>query len=235
MTALYEEVRAAAPYAGLSWEDFEAVVDFVATGGYALRAYERFAKIVQGRRTGCGGCATRRVAQQYRMNVGTIVEATMIKVRLAGAGARASPARSLPRGGRVLGEIEEYFAETMTPGDTFLFAGEVLRFEGIHEDEVAGHARERRHRPEDPVLRGRQVPALDLPRRARAPDPRRPVRMGPAAAAARRMAALQQRRRSVAAGARATSWSRPFRAPAATTSPAFPSRAASRTRPSACC
>ena len=42
----------------------------------------------------------------------------------------------LPRGGRVLGEIEEYFAETLTPGDTFLFAGEVLRFEGIHEDEV---------------------------------------------------------------------------------------------------
>ena len=41
----------------------------------------------------------------------------------------------LPRG-RILGEIEEYFAETLTPGDTFLFAGEVLRFEGISEDEV---------------------------------------------------------------------------------------------------
>jgi ATP-dependent Lhr-like helicase len=34
-------------------------------------------------------------------------------------------------GGRVLGEVEEYFAETMTPGDTFIFAGEILRFEGI--------------------------------------------------------------------------------------------------------
>ena len=42
----------------------------------------------------------------------------------------------ITRGGRVLGEIEEYFAETMTPGDTFVFAGEVLRFEGITENEA---------------------------------------------------------------------------------------------------
>ncbi|OYW32508.1 MAG: DNA ligase-associated DEXH box helicase, partial [Azorhizobium sp. 12-66-6] len=43
--ALYDEVRSAAPYRALSREDFDATVDFVATGGYALRAYERFAKI----------------------------------------------------------------------------------------------------------------------------------------------------------------------------------------------
>ena len=40
--------ESAAPYAGLSRADFDAVLDFVATGGYALRAYERFAKIRQG-------------------------------------------------------------------------------------------------------------------------------------------------------------------------------------------
>ena len=45
---LYAEVRAAAPYAELTRADFDAVVDFVATGGYALKAYERFAKIRQG-------------------------------------------------------------------------------------------------------------------------------------------------------------------------------------------
>jgi ATP-dependent Lhr-like helicase len=133
MTALYEEVRAASPYGSLSWEDFEAVVAFVATGGYALRAYERFAKIVKGA-DGLWRVRDARVAQQYRMNVGTIIEASMIKVRLGRASRKTGTV--LPRGGRVLGEIEEYFAETMTPGDTFLFAGEVLRFEGIHEDEV---------------------------------------------------------------------------------------------------
>jgi ATP-dependent helicase Lhr and Lhr-like helicase len=105
----------------------------VATGGYALRAYERFAKIVKGA-DGLWRVRDARVAQQYRMNVGTIIEASMIKVRLGRASRKTGTV--LPRGGRVLGEIEEYFAETMTPGDTFLFAGEVLRFEGIHEDEV---------------------------------------------------------------------------------------------------
>src|SRR5215218_6723349 len=134
MVALYEEVRSAASYASLTYEDFEAAVDFVATGGYALRAYERFAKIVRGK-DGLWRVRDGRVAQQYRLNVGTIVEATTIKVRLART-ARARPGVALPRGGKALGEIEEYFAETLTAGDTFLFAGEVLRFEGIHEDEV---------------------------------------------------------------------------------------------------
>jgi ATP-dependent Lhr-like helicase len=131
---LYEEVRSAAPYADLAWEDFEACVAFVATGGYALRSYERFAKIVKGK-DGLWRVRDGRVAQQYRLNVGTIVEATMMKVRL-GRSVRSKPGSVLPRGGRVLGEIEEYFAETMSVGDTFLFAGEVLRFEGIVEDSV---------------------------------------------------------------------------------------------------
>jgi ATP-dependent Lhr-like helicase len=131
---LYDEVRSAAPYADLTYEDFEAVVDFVATGGYALRAYERFAKIVRGP-DGLWRVRDGRVAQQYRLNVGTIVEATMIKVRLART-TRANPGTALPKGGRILGDIEESFAETMSVGDTFAFAGEVLRFGGIHENEV---------------------------------------------------------------------------------------------------
>ena len=40
--------RAAAPYRDLTWEDFEQVVDFVSTGGYALKTYDRFRRIVQG-------------------------------------------------------------------------------------------------------------------------------------------------------------------------------------------
>ena len=132
--ALYEEVRSAAPYSWLPYEDFEAVVDFVATGGYALRSYERYAKIVRGS-DGLWRVRDARVAQQYRLNVGTIIEATMLKVRL-GRSSRVKPGTVLPRGGRILGEIEEGFAETMSLGDTFAFAGEVLRFEGILEDEV---------------------------------------------------------------------------------------------------
>src|SRR5690606_10498023 len=43
--ALYDEVRTALPYAGLDRETFGRVVQFVATCGYALRSYERYARI----------------------------------------------------------------------------------------------------------------------------------------------------------------------------------------------
>lgn len=129
---LFAEVRAAAPYTTLTRADFDAAVDFVATGGYALKAYERFAKIRQGK-DGKWRITHPRVAQRYRMNVGTIVEADMIKVRLVRS--RVSGAM-IPRGGRLLGQVEEYFIETLTPGDTFVFAGEILKYETLVEDEV---------------------------------------------------------------------------------------------------
>jgi ATP-dependent Lhr-like helicase len=128
---LYHEVTTAAPYAGLTRADFDATIDFVATGGYALKSYERFAKIRQ-TKDGRWRIANPRVAQMYRMNVGTIVEADMLKVRLV----RSRASKVIPRGGRLLGQVEEYFVETMTPGDTFVFAGEVLKYEAIVEDEV---------------------------------------------------------------------------------------------------
>ena len=129
---LYAEVRTAAPYTALARADFDAAVDFVATGGYALKAYERFAKIRQGK-DGRWRITHPRVAQRYRMNVGTIVEADMLKVRLVRS--RASGA-FIPRGGRLLGEVEEYFIETLSQGDTFVFAGEILKYETLVEDEV---------------------------------------------------------------------------------------------------
>jgi ATP-dependent Lhr-like helicase len=112
------------------------VVDFVATGGYALKAYERFAKIRQGK-DGSWRVANPRVAQSYRMNVGTIVEEPMLKVKLVRARGRASGySGPIARSGRVLGEVEEYFVEGLVAGDTFVFAGEVLRYEAMVEDEV---------------------------------------------------------------------------------------------------
>jgi ATP-dependent Lhr-like helicase len=36
-------------------------------------------------------------------------------------------------GGRSLGELEEWFLSQLSIGDTFRFAGEVLRFEGLDE------------------------------------------------------------------------------------------------------
>ncbi|MDF1721412.1 MAG: ligase-associated DNA damage response DEXH box helicase [Minwuia sp.] len=115
---LFREVISTEPYRELDRETFDRVIDFVATGGYSLKRYERYHRLrqtVEGR----WRVANPRVAQQYRMNVGTIVEAPMLKVRI--------------RGGRNLGEIEEYFIEQLSPGDTFIFAGEILRFQSVQE------------------------------------------------------------------------------------------------------
>jgi ATP-dependent Lhr-like helicase len=134
---LYEEIRQAAPYSSLARKDFDDAVDFVATGGYALKVYERFAKIRQGK-DGRWRIAHPRIAQRYRMNIGTIVEADMLKVRLVRSRAAKGGGYSGPiaRGGKLLGQVEEYFIETLTPGDTFVFSGEILRYEAVVEDEV---------------------------------------------------------------------------------------------------
>ncbi len=133
---LYEEVLTAALYSGLSRSDFDDVIDFVATGGYALKTYERFARIKQDK-AGRWRVANPRVRQSYRLNVGTIVEDTMLKVRLVRSrGAGSGSTGALARGGRMLGEIEEAFIEGLVIGDTFVFGGEVVRYEALSEDQV---------------------------------------------------------------------------------------------------
>jgi ATP-dependent helicase Lhr and Lhr-like helicase len=133
---LYAEVRTAAPYASLTRVEFDSVVDFVATGGYALKAYERFAKIRRDN-DGLWRITHPRIVQQYRLNVGTIVESDMLKVRLVRSSASGKGyGGSVGRRGRVLGKVEEFFIEGLVPGDTFVFSGEVLRYEALGEDEV---------------------------------------------------------------------------------------------------
>ncbi|HZF77996.1 MAG TPA: ligase-associated DNA damage response DEXH box helicase [Acetobacteraceae bacterium] len=113
---LYAEVTRAAPYASLSRRDFDDCLRFVEDGGYALQAYDRFRRLF---RDAEGRIHVRgpAVARQLRMNLGTIVETPLLKVRL--------------RGGPVLGEVEEWFVSTLTPGDCFIFGGQVLRFEAL--------------------------------------------------------------------------------------------------------
>jgi ATP-dependent Lhr-like helicase len=133
---LYDEVRTAIPYAALTRADFDGVIDFVAAGGYALKSYERFARIRQDKE-GRWRVANPKVRQSYRLNVGTIVEEAMLKVRLVrsrhgGSGSTGA----IARGGRILGEIEEYFIEGLVVGDTFVFGGEIVRYEALSEDQV---------------------------------------------------------------------------------------------------
>ncbi len=139
---LYAEVISTAPYADLSRAQFDRVIDLVATGGYALRSYDRYKRIVQDLNTGRWRARNPTIAQQHRMNVGAIVESEMLDVRLAHrvqASRPGTPKSEGPRPlvpGRRLGQIEEYFIEGLTPGDTFLFAGEVLRFLSVRDTDA---------------------------------------------------------------------------------------------------
>ncbi|WP_439633300.1 ligase-associated DNA damage response DEXH box helicase [Glycocaulis sp.] len=130
--ALYAEICRAAPYTGLPRATFDRVLEFVATGGYALGSYDRFCRIVKGR-DGLWRARDRSAAQRHRLNIGTIVESPMLDVRVVSA---RSGAKSLRGAGPRLGQLEEWFADQLSPGDTFLFAGQVLRFEGTSQTDL---------------------------------------------------------------------------------------------------
>ncbi|MEZ5796175.1 MAG: ligase-associated DNA damage response DEXH box helicase [Paracoccaceae bacterium] len=116
--ALYAEVTTAGPYRHLPRGDFDAALDFVATGGYALRAYDRWQRLKP--TAGRWHLRDPRAAAVIRQNLGTIIDTETLKVRLRGRG-------------QPLGEVEENFAASLTPGDTFLIGGEVVRYEGLNE------------------------------------------------------------------------------------------------------
>lgn len=122
---LLAEIRSAAPYRDLKRETFEEVLSFIATGGYALKAYDRFRRLVQ-EPDGRWRLARPAIAQQHRMNAGVIVEQPLLTVRF--------------RGGRKLGTIEEGYASTLSPGDHFYFCGLSLEVEQFKDTDIIVHA-----------------------------------------------------------------------------------------------
>ena len=116
----YDTVRTAGAYAGLTRGSFDECLDLMATGGYALRAYDRWQRLYE--RNGHWQLRDPRAASHIRRNLGTIVDTETLKVRLRNR-----------MGGKPLGEIEEGFAASLTPGDTFLIGGRVVRYERLRE------------------------------------------------------------------------------------------------------
>ena len=119
--ALFAEITSVGAYSAVSRQSFDDCLDFCATGGYALRAYDQW-KRLQRRPDGLWQLRDPRSAQRIRMNIGTIQDTDTLKVRMKRA-----------RGGKPLGEIEETFAATLTKGDTFLIGGQIVRYEGLRE------------------------------------------------------------------------------------------------------
>ena len=123
--ALLAEVRGALAYSWVNEATFQRVLNVVADGGYALKAYDRFKRIMRGR-DGVWRLAHPNQAQRHRMNAGIIVDSEMLTVRF--------------RNGRSLGKVEERFAASLSPGDTFFFAGMSLEVEGVKDMDVTVRA-----------------------------------------------------------------------------------------------
>ncbi|WP_306115452.1 MULTISPECIES: ligase-associated DNA damage response DEXH box helicase [unclassified Roseovarius] len=138
---LYQQIITAGAYAGLTRAEFDDCLDFCATGGYALRAYDQWQRLLQ-RPDGHWQLRDPRAARLIRMNIGTIQDSDKLKVRLQRA-----------RGGKPLGEVEEGFAASLTPGDTFLIGGQIVRYENLREMTVEV-SRDRGRKPKVAVFSG---------------------------------------------------------------------------------
>jgi ATP-dependent Lhr-like helicase len=106
---LLAEMRSAMPYQWIDAEIFSRGCSAsCATAVMRSKATTAFRRLAP---DGQGGwrIAHPRLAAQHRLNAGIIVDAPMVDVRF--------------RNGRRLGSVEEYFASTLTAGDTFTFAG----------------------------------------------------------------------------------------------------------------
>ncbi len=150
--ALFAEVTSAAPYATLARDTFDRVLGFIATGGYALKAYDRYRRLVQ-QADGRWRLTHPRLAVQHRLNAGVIVEAPAMRVRLGR--------------GKALGSIEEWFGSQLRIGDRFMFAGQTLELTGCDETDL--FTKLSRGEPSVPAYVGGRLPlSTNLAARVRA-------------------------------------------------------------------
>ncbi len=110
--ALFDEVRGAPAYAGLTRDEFDWCLAFVERGGDSLNAYPEYHRVQ--RVDGLWRVPDRGIARRHRLQVGTIVGDATMKVQWLSGG--------------TLGTIEESFIGRLSKGDCFVFAGRVLEY-----------------------------------------------------------------------------------------------------------
>ena len=139
---LYAEVRRTVAYAGLAPAVWQWCLDFVHRGGPSLAAYPDYQR-VRPDGEGIWRMPDARLARRHRANIGTIVSDASMSVQIL-HGAR-------------LGSMEESFLSRLSPGDAFVFAGQVLELVRI-EDMTAYVRRAARTRPTVPRWAGARMP-----------------------------------------------------------------------------
>jgi ATP-dependent helicase Lhr and Lhr-like helicase len=128
---LFGEVRSAHPYAWVDRDTFTRVIELISTGGYSLRAYDKFKRLVR-TPDGLWRVSHPKFAGQHRLNAGIIVDTPMLIVRF--------------KNGRKLGQLDEYFAASLSPGDCFFFAGMALETVGVDATDLLVRATSREAR-----------------------------------------------------------------------------------------
>ncbi len=122
---LLAEIRSSLAYSWVDESLWNRVLNFVATGGYALKAYDKFRRITRDA-DGTWRLTHPDQAHKHRMNAGIIVDSEMMNVRF--------------RNGRSLGKVEERFAAALSPGDTFQFSGMTLEVEQLKDMDLVVRA-----------------------------------------------------------------------------------------------
>ena len=154
---LLAEIRSSLAYAWVDDAVWQRVLSFVENGGYALKAYDKFKRITRDKQ-GVWRLSHPEQAQRHRINAGIIIDSEMLEVRIsAGRG----------RGGRSLGKVEERFAASLSPGDTFAFAGMSLEVVKLQDMGSAGEGGQGKR--DDPEL-WRPALAADHPSGGARPD-----------------------------------------------------------------
>ena len=107
---IYEEIKQTHCYDSITDEDWDKLLHFILHGSQSLKAYDEYAKVVI--TEGIYKVVDRRIAQRHRLSIGTITSDAMLNVKYLK--------------GKRIGNVEEWFAAHLSPGDSFWFAGRSL-------------------------------------------------------------------------------------------------------------
>lgn len=117
---IYEEVKSTSSFSSITEEEWIWCLNFIATGGAALTAYDEYRKVIS--QNGFYQVENKQIAYKHRLSIGTIVGDTLMHIKLTS--------------GKYLGTIEEYFISRLHVGDVFWFAGKSLELVRIKEMEA---------------------------------------------------------------------------------------------------
>ena len=117
---LYREVRTTYSYGNLSEFEWQWAIDFLSSGGEALKAYDDYHRLhFDGTQY---KVINKNVTRLHRMSIGTIIGDTSLQVQYMQ--------------GRKVGQIEESFISRLKPGDKFTLGGKVLEFVRLRDLKV---------------------------------------------------------------------------------------------------